>query len=97
MAEAGLLDTWHVPIQSTNQEVVGKMRRDPTVVSKIISLADDLRRLGVKTATNVIENFVPGDTSPDAERLFDHVSRNPYWDGHWDRSMAEDRWTRLIG
>ena len=97
MAEAGLLDTWHVPIQSTNPEVVGKMRRDPIVVSKIISLADDLRRIGVKTATNIIENFVPGDTSPDADGFFDHVSRNPYWNGHWDRSMAEDRWTRLIG
>jgi tRNA A37 methylthiotransferase MiaB len=95
-AEAGLLGIWHVPIQSTNPEVVGKMRRDPSMLEKIISLAADLRRLGVKTATNIIENFVPGDTSPDAESLFDHVSRNPYWNGHWKRSIAEARWTNLI-
>lgn len=95
----GLLDTFHVPIQSNNLDVLKDMGRAGDKTLEYIEQAARLRRLGVTTATNIIidyKNF-PNPSMEDLKKAFQYISWNPYWDGHWDEGMAELRWRKYFG
>lgn len=95
LASRDLLSDLHVPVQSANTTLLAWMKRDVHATERILDGIFDIRELGVRTATNIIVD-IPGFS--DAANLkifsrFDYVSWNPYWNGSWDRSLAEQRFT----
>ena len=98
----GLLRIFHCPIQSNNEELLRIMNRDVKSTFRAIEIMQLLRMRGVKVATNIIIDYTfNGKTfkNMDVEWLndnFDYWSWNPYFDGHWDRQKAEERFKRYI-
>jgi tRNA A37 methylthiotransferase MiaB len=91
-----LLDTFHCPVQSGSYAVLGSMKRNINSTCFILS---NIHNLKAKKATNIIVDY-PGysnDWTDQVYKLFDYVSWNPYWDGKWDRALAERRWRRYFG
>lgn len=107
MASKGLLEVFHCPIQSNNPEVLKAMNRNVEATMKAIYLMQDLRKMGVIVATNVIINYrvVNEDGTStlypnlDIKWLnsnFDYWVWNPYFDGKWDIEKAKKRFEYYI-
>ncbi len=96
LADRGLLSVFHCPVQSGNKEAVQAMGRSVEATTKIISFAKFLKSF-VVTATNIIIDY---RGFPECigvlEDAFTYISWNPYWDGHWDRKLAEQRWEHYL-
>lgn len=98
LADLGLLRILHIPIQSDKPETLKRMNRGVKPVENLLACLPSLKAKGVILATNVIVDYedLP---NPDMEvigELFDYVSWNPYWDGKWDRELAEQRWEKYF-
>ncbi len=79
------------------EDVLTDMHRGVNATMETISLAKELKNLGVIIATNVIidyKDFTQDLT--DIVELYDYVSWNPLWDGKWDRERAEQRFEKYI-
>jgi tRNA A37 methylthiotransferase MiaB len=99
LSENSLLRIFHSPVQTDNPEVLLDMRRSiDNTLSVIKDLVPKLRKNRVIAATNIITDY-KGFPNPSDEiyETFDYVSWNPYWDGKWDRSVAEERWKHYFG
>lgn len=93
LARNGLLKILHVPIQSPNKDVLMSMGRDVQATISYLDASILLRSHGVCLATNIIVSYKdhPDTDIAELEKIFDHVDWNPYWDGLWDRGVAEDK------
>ena len=92
-AEAGLVNTFHCPIQSTSMEALEDMSRPvKETLTYINYLVPELRKLGVHVATNVIVDYKDFPDPTGLNNTFDSWVWNPYWDGVWNREKAENRW-----
>jgi len=100
LSKRGLLNILHSPIQSIDPLVLKDMGRKEKHVSNMInSIFPKLKSNGVFLATNIIIDY-KDFKNPDMEYLnsiFDYVSWNPYWDGVWDRGLAEERFRKYFG
>ena len=102
LAEEGLLNTLHVPIQSNDPEVLKAMNRDVNATIFYTQWSQILREKGVKLATNIIIDYVVDGKvcrNEDIDFLsknFDYWVWNPYFDGNWDRKKAEERFDKYI-
>jgi len=99
LAKQGLLKVLHVPIQSACAEVLEAMRRPVEPTLEFVKKVPELRKYGVRVATNVIINYksMEDHSLESYNAWFDYVSWNPYWDGVWDRNKAESRFKRYFG
>ena len=103
LARAGLLKIYHCPIQSNNPELLAVMNRSASATLDAISVMDELREAETKVATNIIIDYVAGRKeyrNMDTDWLnehFDYWSWNPYFDGNWNRSKAEQRFEKYLG
>ena len=79
------------------------MNRDIEETLKYIELAQDLRQMGVKVATNIIIDYVvDGEVIHNMDENwlnahFDYWSWNPYFDGNWNYKKADQRFKKYIG
>lgn len=102
LAEKGLLDIVHCPVQSFDARVLTAMNRSVDATYKAIELLGRLKNMGVTTATNIIIDYVvDGEVieNEDKEKLnkyFDYYSWNPYFDGFYDIIKAEERFNKYI-
>ena len=111
IAKKGLLKIFHCPLQSLNEELLKIMGRDITDTSNAYLFMQELRKYGVKIATNFITDYkviVRNNTSGDEikvyknmdkdffDRYFDYWSWNPYFDGKFSREEAEKRFDYYI-
>jgi tRNA A37 methylthiotransferase MiaB len=97
LAEQGLLQEFHSPIQSSSSDVLRDMHRNVQSTLQTMELARGLKERGVYIATNIIidyKNFKQ-DFS-EVYKLYDYVSWNPLWDGVWNRTRAEERFEKYI-
>ncbi len=98
----GVLKTLHCPIQSGNSNVLSAMHRDVVSTNEFLSFVSLLKKYGVLIATNIIIDYPVGKQivkNMDADwlnRHFDYWSWNSYFDGHWNRMKAEERWTKYL-
>jgi hypothetical protein len=63
-----------------------------------LGLMEYFREKGTITATNIIVDY-QGLPNPDMrllKRSFDSIAWNPYWDGGWNRGLAEARWEHYL-
>lgn len=98
LAERDLLTVFHAPVQSCSEEVLKDMGRSPKDTFGTMELAKYLRSLGTKVATNIIIDYKGFEQDfSSVYRDYDYVSWNPYWDGKWDRSRAEERFKKYFG
>lgn len=103
LAFQGLLKIFHCPIQSNDPKLLQKMGRSAAETDQYIYWSQELRRLGVLVATNIIIDYwVDGrlyhNYDPDfMSANFDYWTWNPHFDGIWNRETAELRWKRYIG
>jgi tRNA A37 methylthiotransferase MiaB len=98
LGRKGLLRIFHSPVQTDNPEVLADMKRDMPKTLEFIHYAPNLKKTGVTLATNIITDYKGfPDPSQKIYDTFDYVSWNPYWDGKWDRSVAEERWKHYFG
>lgn len=101
-AECGLLKIFHCPIQSSDPKLLEIMGRSVESTLEYLGMARELRKLGVKVATDIIIDYeFEGDIyrNLDVEWMdshFDYWVWNPYFDGKWDRNKAEGRWQKYI-
>jgi len=96
-SESGLLDTIHIPIQSTNKDSLRQMNRSINDTFESIELIKNIKSNGVYTATNVIINYNDQSSGYNTiKEIFDHVAWNPYWNGKWDIVTAARRMTQYI-
>lgn len=95
-AKSGNLYAAHIPIQSSDPEILELMNREvePTLAS--MELIKLLKASGVYTATNLIIGMTPTNHSYDVYDICDHVAVNPYWDGKWDYDNAVERMKKFI-
>lgn len=102
LAEKSLLKIFHCPIQSNSAEVLKTMNRAVEPTKAFINFAQELRKLGVKVATNIIIDYKIGDkviSNMPVDWLnahFDYWSWNPYFDGNWDINKAKARFKKYI-
>lgn len=102
LANKKLLRIVHCPIQSSDPELIKLMNRSVDDTQAAIHLMDKLRGLGVIVATNIIIDYtVESKTFKNLDvdwmnKHFDYWSWNPYFDGHWDRENAEERFNKYI-
>lgn len=102
LAKAGLLKIYHCPIQSNNPELLIIMNRSASSTLDAIGVMDELRKQGTKVATNIIIDYVADGKeyrNMDTDWLnehFDYWSWNPYFDGKWDRTKAEQRFAKYL-
>lgn len=102
LAELGLLDIVHCPVQSFDARVLLAMNRSVDATYEAIELLGRLHDLGVTTATNIIIDYiVDGEVirNFDEEKLkkyFNYYSWNPYFDGNYDIMEAEKRFNKYI-
>jgi tRNA A37 methylthiotransferase MiaB len=96
-AKCNVLEIFHCPIQSNNADVLRDMHRNVEATFNTISMAQHLKAIGVKIATNVICDYkdFPNDFDKIYE-IYDYVSWNPLWDGIWDRNKAEMRHEKYL-
>jgi len=98
MAKKGLLDTIHIPIQSTNNEVLMDMGRETMPVFDILTfLIPSMKKAGVFTATNIIIDYKDYPNNMDVYDIFDYVSYNPYWNNIWNIDKAKNRYNYYLG
>jgi len=103
LARAGLLKIYHCPIQSNNPELIAIMNRSASSTLDAIGVMDELCAAGTKVATNIIIDYVADGKeyrNMDTDWLnehFDYWSWNPYFDGNWNRSKAEQRFEKYLG
>jgi tRNA A37 methylthiotransferase MiaB len=98
LADNGLLNVFHSPVQSANPDVLRDMNRDVEATMQTMKIASELKKRGVYIATNIIIDYkdFPQDFS-EIYRLYDYVSWNPLWDRVWNRAKAEERFERYLG
>lgn len=103
LAELGLLRIFHSPIQSEDAMTLKCMGRDVENTFKYIQFAQELRKLGVIVATNIIIDYKPKGKepfiNPSADWMnehFDYWSWNPYFDGEFNMEKAEERFKKYI-
>lgn len=97
-AEKGLLKIFHCPIQHTDLNAIIDMRRSYSESFYSSCIASELRKRGTICATNIIIDY-KSFPNPDMEKLksiYDYISWNPYWNGVWDRKIAEERFEKYI-
>lgn len=95
LAESGLLHILHCPVQASSKEVLDDMGRSYRAVCEVLEKIYLLD--GVIKATNIIVDYKDYDNDfDDIYRVFDYVSWNPYWDGIWDRSKAEEKFLKYF-
>ena len=101
----GLIKVFHCPIQSNDEELLSIMGRSWVYTMSALEHLKILRKLGTKIATNIIIDYehdgkVYGEITDIyrewLNKNFDYWSWNPYFDGHWDRKKAEERWKKYI-
>lgn len=99
MAQNRLLKYFHCPIQSNVKSTLQDMGRSYEDVTTALTLIEELRHFGVICATNIIIDYKDFlDPGMDMlYKIFDYVSWNPYWDGKWDRELAEKRFKKYLG
>lgn len=99
LSRMGLLKIYHSPIQSTRRSVLAGMNRDPEIPILNAFNLQGTRQHGTLLATNIIIDYkdFPNPDETWLKSNFDYISWNPYWDGKWDRKIAEDRFTKYIG
>lgn len=93
-SQQGLLTIFHCPIQSADPNMLHDMKRNVKDTMYFIDHVKDLQTR-TRVATNVIVDYKDFPNEPwltQVNELFDYVSWNPYWDGTWNRSVAEERW-----
>lgn len=102
-SKSGVLKILHSPIQSCQSDVLKAMNRNTNEVNKFIKQVQELRRLGVICATNIIIDYEMPDGSINPnydidfmQNNFDYFVWNPYWNGIWDRTIAEKRFEKYI-
>lgn len=95
LANQDCLDVFHCPIQHTDIMALEDMNRDIIATAKVIKLCKKLVDKGVVTATNVIIDY-KGFADPTGLNMFHHVNWNPYWDGKFNRTLAEKRFKHYI-
>lgn len=106
LSDMGLLNVFHMPVQSTDVNVLKDMNRNPELTLKAIEM---VKKLDAFLATNIIVDY-KDFPNPDMDlktwdnskkikglEMFDYISWNPYWDGIWDRENAEQRFEKYIG
>lgn len=107
LAQFGLLNILHSPIQTPDLGLLKKMNRPPNAVVHFMGIAGHLRSSGVIVATNIIVDYTVKNPDgsiknygyPDVDwlnRHFDYWSWNPYFDGHWDYNKAIERWNKYM-
>lgn len=102
LADKHLLKIVHCPVQSFDEELLKAMNRSVVATNKAIELLKRLREKGVITATNIIIDYTVGDKlyeNHDKEKLnevFDYYSWNPYFDGNFDMTRAQERFKKYI-
>lgn len=96
-AKHNVLEIFHCPIQSNNVDVLRDMHRNVKATLNTIKMAQHLKLIGVKIATNIIVDYkdFPNDFDEIYE-IYDYVSWNPLWDGIWRRSKAEERFKKYL-
>lgn len=106
LAEAGLLDKMHCPIQSYIPEVLEAMNRTVEVTLYAINIMKKLKReYGVYTSTNVIIDYVNPVTGEYFENAkeewlkdtFSNYEWNPYFNGLYNEKDAKKRYEKYIG
>lgn len=102
VATKGLLHILHCPIQSLNDEIIKIMNRSVKATKEAIEYMQELRKLGVIVATNIIIDYIHEGKvyeNHDIEylnKMFDYYSWNPYFDGNFDLQKAEERFCKYI-
>lgn len=96
LSQKRLLRILHVPIQSTEREVLEDMGRNVDATMFIINNINLLRDNTI-VATNVIVDYKEFK-NPNSEimKRFDYWSWNPYWDGKWDQRLAQERFKKYF-
>lgn len=97
LADKGLLKVLHSPVQSCSVEVLEDMGRNATATLAAMKHAAEFKAMGVFIATNIIIDYKHFKQQLDPiYSLYDYVSWNPYWDGKWNRAMAETRFAHYF-
>ncbi len=102
VAKSYLLKNFHCPIQSMEEQILIAMNRSVSQTKNAIELMQEMRQFGTKVATNIIIDYVVDGTyyknmpTQELNKLFDYWSWNPYFDGKWDRGLAEKRFKKYI-
>ncbi len=102
IAKQGLLKNFHCPIQSMEEKILVAMNRSVTQTNAAIQFMQELRKYGTKVATNIIIDYVIDGVKyknmplEELNNLFDYVSWNPYFDGNWNRDVAEARFQKYF-
>lgn len=98
ISKQGLLKILHVPIQSSCKETLIDMNRNVDTTIDFIKKAKDLKSY-TELATNIIIDYKKYNNPNiyELRKTFDHISWNPYWDGIWDRELAETRYNKYLG
>lgn len=91
-----LLNTVHIPIQSTNPDTLKDMGRNIQATNHVLKFISTMRSMGVFTATNVIIDYKHFPNPMDAWEKFDYVSWNPYWDNRWGIDLAKSRYEHYL-
>ena len=98
LAEKGLLNVFHSPIQSADPNVLRDMNRNVEATFEVMQIAKKLKQKGVYIATNIIIDYkdFQQDFTP-VYQIYDYVSWNPLWDRVWNRRVAEERFEKYLG
>lgn len=96
-AKTRLLSIFHCPVQASNHEVLRDMGRNRKATQRILNEITILKEFDVITATNIIRDYKYFKNDFDnIYSVFDYVSWNPYWDGKWDRKIAEEKFIKYF-
>jgi len=98
LSEMKLLHTFHCPVQANSELVLRDMGRNVDDTFYIINHVDEFHP-STFTATNIIVDYknFSNQHVDKVYQMFDYVSWNPFWDGVWDRDVAERRYRRYFG
>ncbi len=92
LATAKLLKVLHTPVQAINSKVLKKMNRSKKQVDIVLQIINQIKKLGVFTATNIIIDYDNYENDfNEIYELFNYVSWNPYWNGNFDIKKAKIR------
>ena len=97
LAKKHLLNSFHSPVQSNNQEVLKDMHRSVRDALATMEIARELKKEGVYIATNIIIDYKKFHQDfSDVYSLYNYVSWNPLWDNVWNRKKAEERFEKYF-